>query len=319
MTTKEKYMTESLSISKPPFFNGSNYYFWKGKMKLFLMSQSVDMWNIVTEGNHVPQTTDAVTRIVTPTPEASWTKNDKEKVLLNSKALYFLSCALSMEESERVDECDTAKKLWDTLQIHHEGTSHVKETRIDIGVRKFEIFEMKEGESIDEMYSRFISIVNELRSLGKTYSTHDRIRKILRSLPSSWRPMVTAITQAKDLNVLALEDLVGSLKSHEVLLQDDKPTKNKMIALKASQHIQNNQEGSSSQSDDAKEEEIVQEEVDDELALISKKIQRMMKRRDQIKRNFPYKRDYQKNEVDKSKINCYGCNQLGHYKNECHL
>ena len=243
MTTKEKYMTESLSISKPPFFNGSNYYFWKGKMKLFLMSQSVDMWNIVTEGNYVPQTTDAVTHIVTPTPEASWTKNDKEKVLLNSKALYFLSCALSMEESERVDECDTAKKLWDTLQIHHEGTSHVKETRIDIGVRKFEIFEMKEGESIDEMYSRFISIVNELRSLGKTYSTHDRIRKILRSLPSSWRPMVTAITQAKDLNVLALEDLVGSLKAHEVLLQDDKPTKNKMIALKASQH--NDQEESS--------------------------------------------------------------------------
>src|SRR4030065_2973579 len=288
MTTKEKYMTESLSISKPPFFNGSNYYFWKGKMKLFLMSQSVDMWNIVTEGNHVPQTTDAVTRIVTPTPEASWTKNDKEKVLLNSKALYFLSCALSMEESEREDECDSAKKLWDTLQIHHEGTSHVKETRIDIVVRKFEILEMNEGESIDEMYSRFISIVNELRSLGKTYSTHDRIRKILRSLPSSWRPMVTAITQAKDLNVLALEDLVGSLKAHEVLLQDDKPTK-KMIALKASHHIQNDQEGTFSQNEEIKEteEETVQEEVDDELALISKKLQRMMKRRDQIKRYFP--------------------------------
>ena len=47
-----------------------------------------------------------------------------------------------MEESERVDECKNAKEVWDTLRIHHEGTSHVKETRIDIGVRKFEVFEM---------------------------------------------------------------------------------------------------------------------------------------------------------------------------------
>ena len=115
-----------------------------------------------------------------------------------------------MEESERIYECNTAKSIWDTLKIHHEGTSHVKETRIDIGVRKFEIFEMNEEENIDVMYSRFTSIVNELRSLGKIYSPHDRIRKILRCLPISWRPMVTAITQAKDLNVLDLEDLIGT-------------------------------------------------------------------------------------------------------------
>ena len=37
---------------------------------------------------------------------------------------------------------------------------------------------MSEEENIDEMYSRFTSIVNELRSLGKIYSPHDRIRKI---------------------------------------------------------------------------------------------------------------------------------------------
>jgi len=191
-------------------------------MELFLRSQDVDMWKIITDENHIPMTTDATTKVETITLEASWSKEDKEKILLNSKARLFLSCALSMEESERVNECDTAKKVWDTLKLHHEGTSHVKETRIDIGVRKFEIFEMNEEENIDGMYSRFTSIVNELRSLEKTYTTRDRIRKILRCLPSTWRPMVTAIAQAKDLNSLALEDLIGSLKVHETLLQDDK-------------------------------------------------------------------------------------------------
>ena len=35
--------------------------------------------------------------------------------------------------------------------------------------------------------------------------------------------MVTAITQAKDLKSINLEDLIGSLRAHEVVLQGDKP------------------------------------------------------------------------------------------------
>ena len=127
-----------------------------------------------------------------------------------------------MEESKKVDECKNAKEVWDTLRVHHEGTSHVKETRIDNGVKKFEVFEMSVNETIDKMYARFTKIVDEMRSLGKAYSNHERIRKILRCLPSMWRPMVTAITQAKDLKSMNLEDLIGSLRAHEVVLQGDK-------------------------------------------------------------------------------------------------
>jgi acyl-CoA hydrolase len=314
------YIPEGLSCTKPPLFNGKNYYFWKGKMELFLKSQDVDMWKVITEGNFVPQSTDAVTAVVTIKPETSWTDTDKKKVLLNSKAQLFLQCSLTMEESERIYECNTAKEIWDTLKIHHEGTSHVKETRIDIGVRKFEIFEMNEEENIDEMYSRFTSIVNELRSLGKIYSPHDRIRKILRCLPTTWRPMVTAITQAKDLNSLALEDLIGTLRAHEVLLQEDKPIKKgKMIALKAAQENPDETSLQIEENKETEEEQTVQEEAETELALISKKIQRMMKRRDQIKRYFPNRKDNSKREVDKSQVTCYGCNKQGHYKNECPL
>jgi len=37
--------------------------------------------------------------------------------------------------------------------------------------------------------------------------------------------MVTAITQAKDLKSMNLEDFIGSLRAHEVVLQGDKPVK----------------------------------------------------------------------------------------------
>lgn len=77
--SKEKYIPEGLSCTRPPLFNGKNYYYWKGKKELFLRSQDVDMWKIITYGNHIPMTTDDITKTKVITPEASWTREDKEK------------------------------------------------------------------------------------------------------------------------------------------------------------------------------------------------------------------------------------------------
>lgn len=57
--------------------------------------------------------------------------------------------------------------------------------------------------------------------------------------------MVTTISQAKDLSTLELEEHIGTLRAHGVILQGDKPTrKGKVSVVKASQ---NSQESSSSQ------------------------------------------------------------------------
>ncbi|XP_073224751.1 uncharacterized protein [Cicer arietinum] len=244
--SRNMYIAEGVSLYRPPYFDDTG------------------MWRVITDGDFIPRVNQNDSTS-TEKKEANWTTDEKSKVLLNSKAHLFLSCALSREESERVDECKTAKEVWDTLQTHHEGTSHVKETRIDIGIRKFELFEMNEGETIDEMYSRFTTIVNELRSLGKAYTVQERVRKIMRCLPIIWRPMVTAISQAKNLESLPLEELIGTLRAHEVLLQEDKPIKKgKVIALKTSQ-----------ESPDEDSEEIEQEDIDEEIVRLTKKIQRM--------------------------------------------
>ncbi|XP_004514880.1 uncharacterized protein [Cicer arietinum] len=154
-----KYISEGGSSNRPPSI----------KMKLFLKSQDTGMWRIIKYENFI-QRIDQNDSTCAEKKEVEWTIEYKAKVLLNSKAQLILSCALSREESERVDEYDTTKKVWDTLQTHHEGTSHVKETRIDIGVQKFELFKINEGETIDEKYSKFTIIVNEMCSLGKAYS-----------------------------------------------------------------------------------------------------------------------------------------------------
>jgi len=96
-------------------------------MELFLRSQDPDIWGVIIDGDFVPTTKEGVVK-----DKSAWLIDDKAQILLNSKARLFLSCALTMEESERVDEYKNAKEVWETLRVHHEGTSHVKETRIYI-------------------------------------------------------------------------------------------------------------------------------------------------------------------------------------------
>uniref|UniRef100_A0A2N9FE41 UBN2 domain-containing protein n=1 Tax=Fagus sylvatica TaxID=28930 RepID=A0A2N9FE41_FAGSY len=58
--------------------------------------------------------------------------------------------------------------------------------------------------------------------------------KNLRSLPKNWEAKVTAIQEAKDLKVLSLDELMGSLMTHEVTMrnhqEETKPKKS--LALK---------------------------------------------------------------------------------------
>ncbi|PNX73781.1 phytoalexin-deficient 4-2 protein, partial [Trifolium pratense] len=308
MAKGAKFISEGGSSNRPPLFEGDDYYYWKDKMELFLRSQDTHMWTVIEDGDYVPLVKDSTT----PKTKDEMTTQEADRVLLNTKAQLFIKSALCREEYDRIMECKTAKEMWTTLQTHHEGTSRVKETRIDIGVRKFELFEMKEDESIDQMYGRFTIIINELNSLGKKFSIHERVRKILRCLPKSWRHIVTAITESKDLTEVKLEDLIGSLKAHESIFQEDKPVKSKMIALES-------QTRERSKNKEAIEEDnnFLQEDDEEELAFLSRRIQKLMMRRNQIKRNFPTRRNGSKPEVDISKIQCYGCNQFGHYKNEC--
>ncbi|GAV57104.1 UBN2 domain-containing protein, partial [Cephalotus follicularis] len=73
---------------------------------------------------------------------------------------------------------------------------------------EYELFFMHDNECISDMFTRFTTIVNSLKNLGKSYSNQELVRKILRCLPRSWTPKVTAIEEAKDLSTLPLEQLL---------------------------------------------------------------------------------------------------------------
>src|ERR1044072_7405593 len=139
---------------------------------------------------------------------------------------------------------------------------------------------MEEDETVEAMFSRFQILVASLKVLDKGYSVVDHVKKVIRSLPKKWRLMVTALKLAKDLNKISLEELVSSLISHEIELKEDEPQKkgksitlksNKKYDSKAFQAEEENFGGSSS--------------LEDELSLLSRRVQHLWKNRQRKFRN----------------------------------
>ena len=75
------------------------------------------------------------------------------------------------------------------------------------------------------------------------------VRKILRSLPESFRAKVTAIEESKDLDEIKIQELIGSLQTYELGLPSHKTSKS--LALKTINE----------RMDDSFEEDDVEKEV----------------------------------------------------------
>ena len=61
--------------------------------------------------------------------------------------------------------------------------SQIKESKINLLIHEYELFKIEQYESISDMFSKFIDIINTLNGLHKKYTNHKLVCKILRCLP----------------------------------------------------------------------------------------------------------------------------------------
>lgn len=213
-------------------------------MENYVQADDYELWTLIENGPNIPMkeiVNDEGKKVRVPKSSKEYDEDDFKAMEKNARAMKLLIFGLGPEEYQRVSTCDSAKEIWDSLSIAHEGTTQVKQSRIELLMRQYELFSMDNNESIQSMFTRFTLISNELNSLGRKLSNEDLVRKILRILPQSWENKVIAIQEAKDLTKLSLDELLGNLQTHELMKNSqgrENERKDKGIALNA----QNNSE-----------------------------------------------------------------------------
>ncbi|XP_062099833.1 uncharacterized protein LOC133805684 [Humulus lupulus] len=266
-------MLEDLSTNRAPFFNGVEFPYWRIRMETYLQSIDYDLWHIVSNGPYIPK--HVINGVEVINTYEAYDEEDKKMLSKNARAKYALICGLDRDVFKNIEQASTAYDMWKMLEVTHQGTNAMKETKIQIYSTQYENFKMKADETIANMYTRFTTITNGLNSLGKVLSQKEMVTKILRSLTKAYQGKVIAIQEAKDLSTLPLEELIGSLMNHEIFMsaQDEEEVekKKKTIAFKSS----------SSRAISEDDEDSLCSDMED-LALFSKKYKKFMK----FKKNF---------------------------------
>nr|XP_009778865.1 PREDICTED: uncharacterized protein LOC104228159 [Nicotiana sylvestris] len=167
---------------------------------------------------------------------------------------------------------------------------------------------MKEGESVEEMFARFSKIIRDLKAFGKPYSSDDQVRKILRSLPTTWQTKVVTL-ESRDLNKLSCDELRGELIAFEkthLKKTSPKKKKKKTVAFKATTERVDN------------DIDVDPEALQEEIAMVSRNMDGLMRRYRNTRRGMILsRRTRQYNEQDKNDGKCYECGRFGHVQAEC--
>ena len=148
--------------AKPPTFDGEKFDYWKDRIESFFLGFDMDLWDLVVNGYEEPK--DAEGKII---PRSKMTEDQKKLFKDHRKAITILLNAISYNEYEKITNKETAKSIYDSLQMTHEGNTQVKETKALALIQKYEAFRMEEQESVETMFARFQMLVAGLRVLEK--------------------------------------------------------------------------------------------------------------------------------------------------------
>ena len=297
-------MDRSQSLNAPTYFDGSNYAFWKVRLRAFLCSIDETVWDVVDIG---------WTRL-----EAAKSTWDKAAVTIPnaiSEALNAIFYGVSPNEFHRISHVTIAKEAWQILETTYEGTKKVKDTKLQMLTTRFEELKMSDIDSFDSFYGKLNEVVIGKFNLGEKIEDSKIVRKILRSLPESFGAKVTANEESKDLDDIKVQELIGSLQTYELSLPSQR--KSKSLALEIiNERVETH-------------DLLDEDEVEKDMVYLVKNFQKFLK----FKKNGKFaekgkflnfgkdKKNFKRKDGKDSKsfqgVICYECNSHGHLKKEC--
>ncbi|GJW69386.1 zf-CCHC domain-containing protein [Tanacetum coccineum] len=284
----DKYL-EGQSMQRPPLFESDSFIYWKNRFETYVKSKDLDLWHVITNGDFQPIEQNPKTKLDEVIPFEKQSDDLKKRLAKNNEA------------------------KMKTLLITHQGNSQVKDNKIDLLVQQYEQFVISEDGYIDSAFARFNTIITSLKALDEGYSSKNYVRKFLRALHPNWRAKVAAIEESKDLTSLSLDELIGNLKVHEMIIKKDSEIvkakgERRSLALKAKKES-SDEECSTSRSED------------EEYAMAVRDFKKFFKRRGRFvrqprngKKTFQRSRDDKNGKSDRK---CFRCGDPNHLIGEC--
>ncbi|GBC54548.2 interaptin-like [Rhizophagus irregularis DAOM 181602=DAOM 197198] len=337
---------------KIPVLDKDNYFHWKVRMHLHLLSIDESYVNCIEKGPHVPMKVctsmgadgeDMVGKMI-PKPIHEYSQEDTEEVHKDKKTMNLLFNGLDQEMIDSVISCTSAKEVWDTIRTICEGNEQVRENKMQLLIQQYESFHFKAGESLSDTFNRFQKLLNGLKLFGRVYQVKDSNLKFLRALPKEWKPMTVSLRNTQEFKDYTLERLYGTLKTYELEMEQDEEIEKSQkkghssVALVASledtvkdkgkSQVEETEklvkeESSESSKGRRKEKEVADsgeesDGIDEHLAFLSRRFSKL-----KFKKNFNSAKSFKGNPksdrsmVDRSKFKCFNCGNAGHFANEC--
>jgi len=133
-------------------------------MENYAQADDYGLWMIIENGPLIPKKVIEDEKIVPKKPQ-EFNADDFKMMEKDAKAKKLLYFGLGPDEYTRISECESAKEIKDAIRVAYEGTNRVKQSRIDLLMRKYEQFKMGDKETVMEKCTRFTHITNELKIL----------------------------------------------------------------------------------------------------------------------------------------------------------
>jgi hypothetical protein len=170
------------------------------------LNQGRAIWEIVQEAYVIPDKLDHTTQ------------DELQRYENNYKTLNLIIIVLGRNVYDRIAHLETVHDVWLKLCNTYDDSSEIKSSRRDNYNRQYQTFSQKPGESLDDCFARFESIVSSLHSCGPlAYSDNEHAKQLMYALDDSvWGMKITALEESADFATIDTEKLFSKLKSHEL-------------------------------------------------------------------------------------------------------
>jgi hypothetical protein len=144
---------------------------------------------------------------VIPTTLDNTTQGELQRYENNYKALNLITTALGRNVYDLVSHLKTVHEVWLKLCNTFEGSSEIKSSRKGTYNRWYQTFSQKPGESLDDCFARFESIVSSLCSCCPlAHSDNEHAKQLLYTLDDHvWGMKITALVESTDFATIDIE------------------------------------------------------------------------------------------------------------------